>query len=210
MATGAARRSVIAASLPSPGLHSYLLGTSVAQLLSAQACLLEQLVDTPCVPLRVELPRLRHTINAVVAGETLACMTPPGQIRSSVDTTNIAPSAARPPTTAVLCHGLGAALGFFFPNIDALLRANGGQFDRVVVVDWLGFGGSSRPRCSAPRNRWWRQTSMCRSKFDDNGSGGADAAAAFFVDPLEEFREVTGIGRFTLIGHSLGGYLSAR
>ena len=49
--------------------------------------------------------------------------------------------------TVVLAHGLGSGCGFFFSNIDPLLIDKGGGYDRVIAVDWLGFGGSSRPNC---------------------------------------------------------------
>lgn len=43
--------------------------------------------------------------------------------------------------TLVLAHGLGSGLGFWFDNYDFLAK----HFKRVISVDWLGFGGSSRP-----------------------------------------------------------------
>ena len=49
--------------------------------------------------------------------------------------------------------------------------------------------------------------SLCRSRFETEAN---DAAAAFFVDSLEEWAVQLGLDRFTLVGHSLGGYLSAR
>lgn len=181
-----------AGALPRPGLQTRMLGGSVKQLLDAQRRLLDRFVSTPMTPLRLELPSSGHTLNAVCSNGGQA----------------IAPEEGR---TVVLCHGLGAALGFFFNNIDSLLRKNGGHFDRVVAVDWLGFGASSRPHCAAPRNRWWSDFSLCKSKFDlaaDGASG--DAAAHFFLDTFDEFRREAGIEQFTLMGHSLGGYLSAR
>merc|ERR1711924_223641 len=86
--------------------------------------------------------------------------------------------------------------GFFFSNVDANLAAEGGKYDRIVAFDWLGFGASSRPYCRAPRHRWW--------------SRSENSPADFFTDSLEEWRVEMGLERFTLLGHSLGGYLSAR
>lgn len=177
--------------LPRPGVHSQLLGTSVAKLLDAQSRLLDRLVDARLTPLRLALPS-GHTINAVCSNGGVPI--PPDQ-----------------GATAVLCHGLGAALGFFFNNVDSLLRQNGGNFDRVVAVDWLGFGASSRPNCAAPRHPWWGDFSLCKSKFDvAEDQDVSSAATNFFIDNFDDFRAEAGIDTFTLIGHSLGGYLSAR
>lgn len=82
--------------------------------------------------------------------------------------------------TAVLGHGLGSGLGLFFNNYDGLLK----HFDRVVGFDWIGFGNSSRPAYTDGVN--------------------------FFIDPLRQFLGAIRLQekeKFTLIGHSLGGYL---
>ena len=50
--------------------------------------------------------------------------------------------------TVVLCHGFGSGLGFFYNNIDRLLSTN--QVGRLLLVDWLGMGGSERPPCRRP------------------------------------------------------------
>ena len=110
--------------------------------------------------------------------------------------------------TLVICHGFGSGLGFFFPNLEFFAS----RFDRVVAVDWLGMGGSSRPACrAAPRLRTKSifsipGASMCDSVF------GPDDAVRFFTDSLAEFSETNGLsgdkGGFHLIGHSLGGYLT--
>ena len=42
--------------------------------------------------------------------------------------------------TLLLMHGFGSGLGFFFSNYDYFANS----FDRVIAVDWLGMGGSSR------------------------------------------------------------------
>eukprot|EP00602_Paraphysomonas_sp_CaronLab_P010321 CAMPEP_0185021664 /NCGR_PEP_ID=MMETSP1103-20130426/4367_1 /TAXON_ID=36769 /ORGANISM="Paraphysomonas bandaiensis, Strain Caron Lab Isolate" /LENGTH=380 /DNA_ID=CAMNT_0027553335 /DNA_START=256 /DNA_END=1398 /DNA_ORIENTATION=+ len=102
--------------------------------------------------------------------------------------------------TLLLLHGFGSGLGMFFANYDALI----GEFDRVIAVDWLGMGGSSRPNCRySPRmplmGSWWPSEPM-----------GPTRATDFFIDSLEEFRESIGVSDFVLAGHSLGGYLCAR
>lgn len=59
---------------------------------------------------------------------------------------------------------------------------------QVHLVDWLGTGLSARPA------------------FDACGTA---AAEAWFVDALEDWRAARGLERIVLVGHSLGGYLSA-
>ena len=100
--------------------------------------------------------------------------------------------------TIVLTHGYGSGLGFYWANYDHLVQ----QYDRVIAVDWLGMGGSSRPHRS--KSPW---ISPCPSKQAGLSPGrGVD----FFIDTLEELRKKEDITDFVLAGHSLGGYLSAR
>lgn len=90
----------------------------------------------------------------------------------------------------VILHGYGAGLGFFYKNLEPLSRPAGWK---VYALDMLGMGNSSRPSFSV-------------SAKDKDGK--IAEAEAWFVDALEEWRLARGIDRFTLIGHSLGGYLS--
>ncbi len=172
-------------------VRNRLLGTSVGHVLAAQSAILKHFVRQPLKPVSTLLPTSGYVINSVDSG--VPSKREFGAVR-----------------TLVLAHGLGSGLAFFFHQYDSLLRANGGSFDRVIGLDWLGFGASSRPNCRAPRNRWWSKGgfSLCRSRFETEASG--DTATAFFVDSLEEWRAQLGLDSFTLVGHSLGGYLSAR
>ncbi|KAG5940408.1 hypothetical protein E4U53_007599 [Claviceps sorghi] len=92
--------------------------------------------------------------------------------------------------TLVMVHGYGAGLGFFFKNFEPITRIPG---LRLYALDMLGMGNSSRPafRIHA-RGR--------EEKIDE--------AEAWFIDALEEWRKARRIERFTLLGHSLGGYLA--
>jgi cardiolipin-specific phospholipase len=98
------------------------------------------------------------------------------------------------PIDIVLVHGYGAALGFFYKNIDGLSSLPN---SRLHVIDLLGFGCSGRPRfplekCTNSEN------SMMRRVLD---------AESFFVDSLEEWRKKRNIKKFVVVAHSLGGYL---
>ena len=116
-------------------------------------------------------------------------------------------------TTVILAHGFGSGLGFFFNNVDALLRHS--SVERVILVDWLGMGGSERPEChQRPIRRigssCWT-SGWCDSRFTTS------QAVDFFVDPFAEWMNATtneastrGDSKVTLVGHSLGGYLTAR
>ncbi|KAJ4350653.1 hypothetical protein N0V95_004558 [Ascochyta clinopodiicola] len=90
----------------------------------------------------------------------------------------------------VMLHGYGAGLGFFYRNFEALSRAEGWK---VYALDLLGMGRSSR--------------SPFKIHAKDKDAKIAEAES-FFVDALEEWRIKRGLERFTLLGHSLGGYLA--
>lgn len=86
--------------------------------------------------------------------------------------------------TIVMVHGYGASQGFFFRNFDALAR----RF-RVIAIDQLGWGGSSRPDFT------------CKS---------TEETEAWFIDSFEAWRKAKNLNSFILLGHSFGGYVAAK
>lgn len=91
------------------------------------------------------------------------------------------PSApSRPPL--VLLHGFGGGVALWAQNLDYLSSSG-----TVYALDLLGFGRSSHPQF----------------KTDPEG------AEEQFVAALEEWREKVGLDEMVLLGHNLGGYLSA-
>jgi cardiolipin-specific phospholipase len=90
----------------------------------------------------------------------------------------------------VMLHGYGAGLGFFYRNFESLSRHEGWK---VYALDLLGMGRSSRPAFKI-------------SSKDKEGK--IMEAENWFIDSLEEWRIKRGLERFTLLGHSLGGYLA--
>ncbi|PSS31289.1 1-acylglycerol-3-phosphate O-acyltransferase [Actinidia chinensis var. chinensis] len=84
----------------------------------------------------------------------------------------------------VMIHGYGASQGFFFRNFDALAK----HF-RVIAIDQLGWGGSSRPDFT------------CKS---------TEETEAWFIDSFEEWRKAKNLSNFILLGHSFGGYIAAK
>lgn len=90
----------------------------------------------------------------------------------------------------VVIHGYGAGLGFFYKNFEALSRPKGWK---LYALDLLGMGRSSRPPF---RIRAKEREAAVREAED------------WFVDSLEEWRRARNIDRFTLLGHSLGGYMA--
>ncbi|TWU76600.1 hypothetical protein ED733_008082 [Metarhizium rileyi] len=92
--------------------------------------------------------------------------------------------------TLVMVHGYGAGLGFFYKNLEPITRIPG---LRLYALDMLGMGNSSRP--------------PFRIHAKDK-EGKVKEAEDWFIDALEEWRKARKIERFTLLGHSLGGYLA--
>ena len=92
--------------------------------------------------------------------------------------------------TLVMLHGYGAGLGFFYKNFEPLSRPKGW---RLYALDMLGMGNSARPnfkiRATDPKEK-------------------IAEAENWFIDALEEWRRARKIEKFTLMGHSLGGYLA--
>ncbi|KAL5557930.1 hypothetical protein UlMin_034141 [Ulmus minor] len=86
--------------------------------------------------------------------------------------------------TLVMVHGYGASQGLFFRNFDALAS----RF-RVIAIDQLGWGGSSRPDFT------------CKS---------TEETEAWFIDSFEEWRKAKNLSNFILLGHSFGGYVAAK
>ena len=84
----------------------------------------------------------------------------------------------------VFVHGSGpgaSAYSNFKQNAPALVQAG----FRVLLPDMLGFGHSSKPQ-------------------------GIDYTLELFCTALREFLQALGIGRYTLIGNSLGGAIAIR
>ncbi|CAH8375091.1 unnamed protein product [Eruca vesicaria subsp. sativa] len=62
-------------------------------------------------------------------------------------------------------------------------------FARVIAIDQLGWGGSSRPDLT------------CKS---------TEETEACFIDSFEEWRKPKNLSNFILLGHSFGGYVAAK
>ena len=110
----------------------------------------------------------------------------------SIKATNPSPTA---PPPAVVLHGYGAGLGFFFRNFPALATWAGNRGTNVYALDWLGMGRSARVPF------------RIKAKRDDIPARVREAES-FFVDSLEEWRTKMGVEKMTIIGHSLGAYFS--
>ncbi|KAI9197373.1 Alpha/Beta hydrolase protein [Polychytrium aggregatum] len=98
-----------------------------------------------------------------------------------------------PKRVLVMAHGYGAGLGFFYRNYAALKVLQGWE---IYSIDWLGMANSSRAR-QLPRIDRNQSVLEATQQTED-----------YFVESLEEWRTATGIDEMTLMGHSLGGYLS--
>jgi cardiolipin-specific phospholipase len=90
----------------------------------------------------------------------------------------------------VMLHGYGAGLGFFYKNFEGLSRVPGW---RLYALDMLGMGRSSRPPFKVHAK---------------DQEGKIAEVENWFIDALEEWRKIKKIEKFTLLGHSLGGYMA--
>lgn len=90
----------------------------------------------------------------------------------------------------VMLHGYGAGLGFYYKNFEPLSRLAGWK---IYALDWLGMGNSRRPPFKITAKD-------PKEKITE--------AENWFIDSLEEWRKIRKLDKFTIIGHSLGGYLA--
>jgi abhydrolase domain-containing protein 5 len=83
----------------------------------------------------------------------------------------------------VYVPGYGAGSGFLFRAFEGICAGF-----RLFAVDPLGTGLSGRPRFTAKTTA---------------------EAESFFINSLEKWRAAAGIDKMVLVGHSMGGYISA-
>jgi len=94
-------------------------------------------------------------------------------------------------------HGYGNGLAFWWQNFQAFASV---PKTRTIFVDWLGMGRSGRP--SFP---------SIKSKGDTEEAIQARVSSAenFFLESLDQLCKNVGANKkVTLVGHSIGGYLS--
>ncbi|TGO36771.1 hypothetical protein BHYA_0115g00210 [Botrytis hyacinthi] len=92
--------------------------------------------------------------------------------------------------TLVMLHGYGAGLGFFYKNFEGLSRVPGWK---IYALDMLGMGRSTRPPFKISAK---------------DQAGKIAETESWFIDALEEWRVLKKLDKFTLLGHSMGGYMA--
>lgn len=130
----------------------------------------------------------------VVAHSTRVDLDTPKHYLNTLAINSTSPSPTAPPPAVVL-HGYGAGLGFFFQNFPSLAKWAGRHGSSVYALDWLGMGRSARVPFTIKAKR-------------DDVAARVSEAESFFVDSLEQWRLQMGLEKMTLIGHSLGAYFS--
>lgn len=110
----------------------------------------------------------------------------------------------------VMMHGYGAGLGFFYKNFDGL---SAGLRDwNIYALDWLGYGLSSRPKFTIQTANMSETRQAGSATTDINSETiikAVEETENWFVESLEAWRQAKNIKTFTLMGHSMGGYLAA-
>ncbi|CAE7059541.1 unnamed protein product [Rhizoctonia solani] len=109
------------------------------------------------------------------------------------DSKAVAPASNVPPV--VFLPGYGAGIGFFYRNLEVMGEWAGKRKTDVYALDWLGMGRSARVPFKIQAKR-------------EDIKGRVEEAESFFLDALEEWRAKMGIEKMSLVGHSLGAYLS--
>ncbi|KAF9485421.1 alpha/beta-hydrolase [Pholiota conissans] len=130
----------------------------------------------------------------VVATSSLVQLSKPHHYLNMLSIKATSPSPDAPPPAVVL-HGYGAGLGFFFHNFPPLAEWAARRGSSVFALDWLGMGRSARVPFTVKAKR-------------DNVQARVAEAESFFIDSLEEWRTQMKLPKVTLIGHSLGAYFS--
>ncbi|KAJ6539103.1 Alpha/Beta hydrolase protein [Mycena capillaripes] len=137
---------------------------------------------------------LAQNDSPVIATSSLVDLDKPKHFLNTLAIKATQPASDAPPPV-VLMPGYGAGIGFFFPNIPTLAKWAGHRGSSVYAVDWLGMGRSARVPFTIKSSR-------------KDIPGRVTEAESFFIDSLETWRRKMQLEQFTLIGHSLGGYLS--
>lgn len=130
----------------------------------------------------------------VIARTERVDLATPKHYLNTLSIKSLSSSPAAPPPAVVL-HGYGAGIGFFFPNYPSLATWAGHRGTDIYALDWLGMGRSARVPFQVKAKR-------------DDIAGRVHEAESFFLNSLEEWRDKMGLEKMTLIGHSLGAYFS--
>ncbi|PPQ77713.1 hypothetical protein CVT25_011148 [Psilocybe cyanescens] len=130
----------------------------------------------------------------VIATSSRVQLTPANHYLNTLSISSTTPSPAAPPP-AVILHGYGAGLGFFFHNFPPLADWAARHGSSVFALDWLGMGRSARVPFTIKAKK-------------NNVENRVAEAESFFIDSLEDWRSKMGLSQMTLIGHSLGAYFS--
>ncbi|KIY53991.1 alpha/beta-hydrolase [Fistulina hepatica ATCC 64428] len=134
------------------------------------------------------------TAGKVTAHSSMVSLSKPKHFLNTLSITANTPVPTAP-SPAVLLHGYGAGLGFFFQNFRALSEWAGDRGSAIYALDWLGMGRSARVPFHVKAKR-------------EDVRARVTEAESFFIDSLEEWRQRMGLSRMTLVGHSLGAYFS--
>jgi cardiolipin-specific phospholipase len=97
----------------------------------------------------------------------------------------------------VMCHGFGGGVGIWYRNLAEISR-RAQRPVRVYAFDWRGMGLSSRSRFDPATVQHATDPELSEQEYTER----------WFLESFEEWRMLLGLERFTLLGHSFGGYLA--
>lgn len=142
---------------------------------------------------RTQKPNIESESEPVIAYSSRIELSNPKQYINTFAMVSTSPSESKAP--AVMLHGYGAGLGFYFRNFLPMAQWAARNHTSVYALDWLGMGRSARPSFHVKASR-------------KDIPARVTEAESFFIDSLEDWRTKMGLDKMTLIGHSLGAYLS--
>jgi len=106
----------------------------------------------------------------------------------------------------VMCHGFGGGVGIWYRNLAEISRRVQKPV-RVYAFDWRGMGLSSRSHFD-PATASANRPPEAIQEGDSEPESEQEYAERWFLESFDAWCDQLSLERFTLLGHSFGGYLA--